>query len=140
MDNEETRPLATDKTAKKSLGEMLVEEKLITQEQLEGVLAQQQRLGGKLSDILINQGLVKAEVLATVLSIHLNLPLIDLKRHMVQPQALPLIPEEMARKNCLIPIGQQFIHGIDFTYYRVQPKLHAQRGDIVDLTLYNHLG
>ena len=104
MDRGKNKPLTTDRAAKKSLGEMLVEEKLITPEQLESALALQRQQGGKLSDILLKQGLVKAEQLAIVLSIQLNLPLIDLKRHTVQPQALRLIPEEMARKHALIPL------------------------------------
>ncbi len=104
MDKENTKPLASDKSSKKSLGEMLVEENLLTQEQLESTLALQRQQGGKLNDILIKQGLVKAETLAVMLSIHLNLPLIDLKRHAIQPQALRLIPEDMARKHTLIPL------------------------------------
>jgi general secretion pathway protein E len=83
---------------------MLIEEKLITPEQLESALVILRQKGGKLSDILLKQGLVKAEQLAIVLSIQLNLPLIDLKRHTIQPQALRLIPEEMARKHALIPM------------------------------------
>lgn len=103
MDKENKR-MFTDKTSKKSLGDMLIEEKLITPEQLESALTVQKQRGGKLNDILLKQGLVKAEELAVVLSIQLNLPLIDLKRHLVQPQALRLIPEEMARKHALIPL------------------------------------
>ena len=94
----------TDKVQRKSLGEMLVEEDLITTEQLENALELQRRQGGELSEILVNQGLVKAEDLAAVLSVQLNVPLIDLKRHMVQPNALRLIPEDMARKRTLIPL------------------------------------
>ncbi len=93
-----------DRETGTSLGEMLVEEKLITSEQLESALELQRRQGGRLSEIFINQGLLKAEELATVLSIQLNMPLIDLKRHMVQPNALRLIPEDMARKYTLIPL------------------------------------
>ncbi|MFA5309622.1 MAG: GspE/PulE family protein [Dehalococcoidales bacterium] len=96
--------MTTDKAAKKNLGDMLVEEKLITPEQLESTLTLQQQKGGKLSDILLQQGLVQPEQLAVVLSIQHNLPLIDLKRHTVQPQALRLIPEEMARKYVIIPL------------------------------------
>jgi type II secretory ATPase GspE/PulE/Tfp pilus assembly ATPase PilB-like protein len=96
--------VATDRTSKKSLGDMLIEEKLITPAQLENALVILRQKGGKLSDILLKQGLVKAEQLAIVLSIQLNLPLIDLKRHTIQPQALRLIPEEMARKHALIPM------------------------------------
>jgi general secretion pathway protein E len=96
--------VATDKTSKKSLGDMLVEEKLITPQQMEDVLAQQRQKGGRLTDILLQQNLVKPEQLAMILSIRLNLPLIDLKRHVVQPAALRLIPEDMARKHILIPL------------------------------------
>ena len=98
------REIPVDRGTKKGLGEMLVEEKLITAEQLENALDQQQRQGGKLSEILVNQGLIKTEELATVLSVQLNMPLIDLTRHVVQPNALQLIPEDMARKHTLIPL------------------------------------
>ena len=94
----------TDKRGQKSLGEMLVEQSLITAEQLENALELQRRQGRKLSEILVNRGMVKAEELAVVLSIQLNVPLIDLKRHVVQPGALSLIPEDMARKHTLIPL------------------------------------
>jgi general secretion pathway protein E len=104
VDSHKNKPLITERTLKKSLGEMLVEERLITPAQLESAQTLWRQQGGKLSDILLKQGLVKAEQLAIVLSIQLNLPLIDLKRHTVQPRALRLIPEEMARKNTLIPL------------------------------------
>jgi len=94
----------TDRATRKSLGEMLIEESLITAEQLEKALELQRGQGGKLSELLLNQGLVKAEELAAVLSVQLNVPLIDLKRHQVQPDALRLIPEDMARKHTLIPL------------------------------------
>jgi len=100
-DKDET---AAGRTTVKRLGEMLVEENLITPEQLENALEAQRKQGGKLSDILVNSGYVRAEDLAAVLSIQLNVPLIDLKRHGIQPNALRLIPEEMARKHTLIPL------------------------------------
>ena len=103
MDRDRAEALV-DRATRKSLGEMLVEENLITAEQLENALELQRRQGGELSEVLVNQGLVKAEDLAAVLSVQLNVPLIDLKRHMVQPDALRLIPEDMARKHTLIPL------------------------------------
>jgi general secretion pathway protein E len=91
----ETRP---------SLGDMLIEEKLITRESLASALDLQQKKGGQLSDILLSQNLIKAEDLAAVLSVQLNLPYIDLQRHKVQPAAIKLIPEAMARRQTLIPL------------------------------------
>jgi len=97
--------VVTSQTQRKSLGEMLVEQKLITGEQLENALQLQQTQGRRLDDILVEQGLVKPEGMAQVLSIQMNVPLIDLKRHMVQPDALRLIPEEIARRHTLIPLN-----------------------------------
>ena len=92
------------KATRKSLGEMLIEQNLITTEQLDNALELQRREGGKLGEILVKQGLIKAEELAAVISVGLNVPLIDLKRHMIQPIALKLIPEDTARKHTLIPL------------------------------------
>ena len=89
---------------RKSLEQLLVEEKFITPEQLENALKVQQRQGGRLGEILLQQGLVKAPDLATILSLRLNIPLIDLQRHKIQPEALSLIPEHVARKHTLIPL------------------------------------
>ena len=91
-------------SGRKSLGELLVEEKLLTPEQLDNAVNIQQKQGGRLSEILLSQGLVKAQDLAAVLSVKLNVPLIDLQRHKIQPEALRLIPEDVARKHTLIPL------------------------------------
>jgi type II secretory ATPase GspE/PulE/Tfp pilus assembly ATPase PilB-like protein len=93
-----------DKPMKKSLGDLLIAEKIITPEQLAKAEEIQRQKGGRLDDILIKQKFLKAEELAIILSIQLNLPLIDLKRHTVQARALRIIPEEIARKHMLIPM------------------------------------
>lgn len=89
---------------RRNLGELLVEEKIITHEQLESALKIQRREGGKLNEILVSQNYINPEDLAGALSVHLNLPFISLQRHKVQPSALRLIPEEIARKHTLIPL------------------------------------
>jgi type II secretory ATPase GspE/PulE/Tfp pilus assembly ATPase PilB-like protein len=89
---------------RKNLGEMLVEEKVLTREALELALQIQKQEGGRLSDILLSQNLVKAEDLAAILSVQLNLPFIDLQRHKIQSLALEHVPEGIARKYTLIPL------------------------------------
>lgn len=89
---------------RKSLAEMVVESKLLTAEQLETALEIHRKTNRELGDILIEQGMLTEEDLATMMSIQLNLPLIDLKRHKVQPDALRLLPEEMARKYNIVPL------------------------------------
>ena len=95
---------ATENIQRKSLGEVLVEERIITAQQVQNALELQRSKGGKLGDILLSQGLLKAEQLAAAISVQLNMPLIDLKRHMIQPDALKLVPEEIAREHTLIPL------------------------------------
>jgi general secretion pathway protein E len=104
MVRQRLKPSSADSTTRKRLGEMLVEENLITAEQLEDALEHQRKHGGKLGEILAAKGLVKTEDLATVLSAQLNVPVIDLRRHRVQPNALQVIPEGIARKHTLIPL------------------------------------
>lgn len=90
--------------AQKKIGELLVEAGLLTPEQLEPAIVEARQLGKRLGDYLVEQRLVTAEDLAMAISLQLNLPVIDLKRHTVQPQALQLVPEEYARQHELIPI------------------------------------
>jgi len=88
----------------KKLGEMLVEAALLTPEQRDRAVEEARRLQRRLGKYLVDERLVSAEDLATTLSLQLNLPLIDLKRHPMQPEALSLVPEGYAREHELIPI------------------------------------
>ena len=87
-----------------SLGQVLIEANLITMEQLRQVQEMEKRGNKRLGSILIDNGLVNPASLAMALSLHLSLPLIDLKRHLVQAEALRRIPEETARKQNLVPL------------------------------------
>lgn len=94
----------TNSKQKTSLGESLVQMQIITAEELNNAREIQRERGGKLSEILVNLGFIKVEELASFLSIMWNVPLIDLKTHVLQPEALALIPEDLARKHILIPL------------------------------------
>ncbi|MFQ6100208.1 MAG: GspE/PulE family protein [Anaerolineae bacterium] len=90
-------------TTRRDLGEVLLDAGLITLEQLEA--AQQARQGEQsVTDVLIAQGTITPHDVAIALSLQLNLPLIELKRHTVQPHALALVPEEIARRYNAIPL------------------------------------
>jgi len=88
-----------------TIGQVLSQAELISPSQLETAL-QLQGEGDprRLGDILIQSGWLQPENLAMALSVHLNLPFIDLKRHRIQPEALQLVPEETARRYHLIPL------------------------------------
>jgi general secretion pathway protein E len=96
--------VSTLASPQKKLGEMLVEAGLLTPEQLDRALEEAEQLQKRLGEHLVEERLVTPEDVAMTLSLQLKLPIIDLRRHPVQPEAVRLIPEEYARRYDLIPI------------------------------------
>lgn len=94
----------TNEAPVRNLGEVLLGLSMITSERLKYAQALEQQTGKRLCDILVEQELVSPQDMATARSIHLKVPLIDLSKHMIQPNALKLIPQETARKYNLIPL------------------------------------
>ncbi len=85
------------------LAEILLQAGMITQEQYDAA-ASQTFPGQGVADVLLEQKVLSSRDLAIALSLHLNLPLIDLKRHRAQPQALALLSEEVAKRYNVIPL------------------------------------
>jgi type II secretory ATPase GspE/PulE/Tfp pilus assembly ATPase PilB-like protein len=114
------------------LGQVLVEAKLISEEQLRHVEAQRDAGDGSIGSLLVENGWVSPESLAMALSLHLNLPIISLKRHVVQSDVLKHIPEEIARKHHLIPLdiieGELAVVMEDPTDLQVVEELTARSG------------
>jgi type IV pilus assembly protein PilB len=92
------------KKQKKSLGESLVEEGIISQEQLKQAQAEEKRLGLNLRKVLVKNGLITEEDLVAFLSSKLGLPHIELANYIIDPKIIELVPEELARKYALIPV------------------------------------
>jgi len=93
-----------DYVTKERLGEILVRTGMITVAQLQDSLEVGRREGKLVGQVLVEKGLVTPHDLATALSIHLGVPLIDLKRHRVRAEALKLVPEHLARKYNVMPL------------------------------------
>jgi type IV pilus assembly protein PilB len=91
---------------KERLTEILIDNKLITREQLDQALELQKNKGGRLSKIIIELGLAKESDLAFVLSQGLGLPLIDLKRIKIDPDVLKIIPAKICYHYQIIPISK----------------------------------
>ena len=68
----------------KRLGELLLENGLLTPEQLEAALSVQRRERRPLGQVLLAQGLVDEKALARVLSLHFGVPQIDFARARVE--------------------------------------------------------
>jgi MSHA biogenesis protein MshE len=80
------------------LGEVLVQQKIISEEQLASALAEQRRSGRKLGRVLADLGLVSEASLHDFLSKHLQVPFVDLKQARVDRDVVKLLPEPLARR------------------------------------------
>ncbi len=89
---------------KKSLGEGLIEEGIITSEQLEQAESEGRRQGLRLRQVLVKMGMIAEEDLVALLSGKLGLPRIELSNYLVDPGIIELVPEGLARKHELIPV------------------------------------
>jgi MSHA biogenesis protein MshE len=80
------------------LGDLLVQNKVINDEQLQQALGEQRKSGRKLGATLIAMNLVTEMQLLQLLSEHLNVVLIDLHEYRVNQNAVRLLPEIQARR------------------------------------------
>ncbi|MGB2706314.1 MAG: hypothetical protein WBC74_05635, partial [Candidatus Omnitrophota bacterium] len=95
---------------KRLLGQELVKAGLLTSEQLEFALKEQRKLKGKsrerLGEIIIRCGFIEEKLMIHFLEKYLDIPYMNLKeRDHIDPRALALIPERMARNFKLIGVN-----------------------------------
>jgi len=93
-------------TLKKRLGDILIEEGLLAQEQLSQALYEQRRTGKPLAVILIASGLVREEDLVITLSEQLGIPHLRVESYDIPSEVLAEVPEGIARRYHLIPVAK----------------------------------
>lgn len=80
------------------LGDLLVAQQLITQEQLEQALKEQKNTGRKLGRQLVEMGFVEENALLSLLSTQLDIPFIELKQYRFDRDLVASLPESLARR------------------------------------------
>lgn len=86
------------------LGDVLVNSKAISNTQLLQALDLQKGSGKKLGEVLVDEGIVTEEQIAMALSTQLHIELIDLTTIAVSQDILDLIPVNVLKKNKIFPI------------------------------------
>lgn len=90
-------------TEKSKLGSILVKSKLISQKDIERALVEQKRNNVRFGQALINLGIIQNEDVTWGLSNQLDIPFIRLYDAEVDPDAVSLVPEPLARRHNLLP-------------------------------------
>jgi type IV pilus assembly protein PilB len=88
----------------KRLGDLLLEQQVITQDELASAVTDQRKNGQLLGATLVRMGVVTEEIIVRCLQRQLGLALLDLNDVVVDEQALALVKEDVAKKYGAIPI------------------------------------
>ena len=86
------------KPEKIRIGELLVQQGLLTQAQLSAALSDQKRTGRKLGRVLIDNGFLSEDQIGAALAQQLQVPFIDLRQFNIPPELAMRLPEALARR------------------------------------------
>jgi type IV pilus assembly protein PilB len=89
----------------KQLGEILLDEGLISSEKLDEALRERDRTDRRLGRVLIDMGFIKEQDLVAALAKQIGLEFVDLTDYSIDPIASALLPEPVARKYRAIPVS-----------------------------------
>jgi type IV pilus assembly protein PilB len=91
----------------KQLGDVLLEGGLVTQEQLNGAVEEQQRLGRSLGRVLVDMGILTEPQLVAALATQIGMKFVDLTDYPVDGSAVGKISDVVARRHNALPIGYE---------------------------------
>jgi MSHA biogenesis protein MshE len=80
------------------LGDLLLEHKVISEEQLQTALTEQKRTGRKLGRVLADLKMVPEEAFQELLAQHLKIPFVDVRQVVFDPATVRRLPETLARR------------------------------------------
>jgi len=97
------------KKSGEKIGQILLKEKIVTEEQLQKALEVQKKEGGKLGDILITLGIVTEKDIVLAVAKQLSIPYASYSKGLLKPasqELAKLIPEDYCRKHLVLPISR----------------------------------
>src|SRR5690242_13207898 len=116
------------------LGEILVKDSLISDDQLKQAIDYQKKNGGRLGTCLVKMGLVSDYDITAVLSRQYGVPSINLKFYEVDPSVIKLVPQETAVRYQIVPLSRV---GSTLTIAMTDPTNVFAMDDIKFMTGFN---
>ena len=89
------------------LGDLLLQQGLLTEEQIKLALAEQKRSGRKLGRIFVDSGFVTEEAIGKALARQLKCDYVDLRTFNPDPNLIKLLPEVPARRFRVLVLGEK---------------------------------
>ena len=98
------------KKSRDKLGQILLNEKIITKEGLQKAIEVQKKEGGKLGEVFINIGLVSEKDIVIAIAKQLSIPYASYAKGLLKPaegqELSKMVSEEYARRHMLLPISK----------------------------------
>lgn len=116
------------------LGKLLLNARLINEEQLQKAMLTQKKEGGKLGSILVKLSFLEENKLLAFLSQQYGLPSVDLAKLEIDPAVTKLIPADLVQKHRIIPIKRT---GSTLSVAMVDPTDVFALDDIKFMTSYD---
>jgi type IV pilus assembly protein PilB len=91
--------------AKKRLPDMLLEQEMVTKEQLQECKQLQRSTGRSLPDLLVEKGYISEEDVTITLSDQLGIPHIRIAHYSISKEVLTEVPETLARQYQILPVS-----------------------------------
>ena len=117
------------------IGDRLLEQGLITLDQLEVALFEQKRSGRMLGTVLVDLGFISHEILASLLAEASGYEQFDPKTALIDPEVVTRIPKEVALRHRVVPLsgegGQVFVAMCDPYDVLALDQLRRQLGSRV---------
>ena len=109
------------------IGDLLIQNGVITEEQLMTALSEQKKTGRKLGRALIDLGFVEEDKLLNLLSQQLEVPFVQLRHYQFNQDLIKKLPETLARRFRAIILDEQ------------QGELLVGMADPMDLMAYDEI-
>ena len=128
MQTESSSPVTARPAPQKiRLGDLLVEQKVISSADLEIALATQKKSGRRLGRVIVESGMADENDIAQALARQLALPFVDLRKFSPDATILQMLPETQARRFRAIPLA------------RKNGEIFVGMADPTDLTAYDEV-
>ncbi|MED5467961.1 MAG: MSHA biogenesis protein MshE, partial [Pseudomonadota bacterium] len=99
--------MTTEPKKKIRIGDLLVQNDVITEQQLMTALREQKNTGRKLGRTLIDLGYVDEDNLLNILSRQLEVPFVQLRHYQFNSELVKKLPEALARRFRAIVLAEQ---------------------------------
>ena len=96
--------MSTSALQRRPLGQILISEGILSEDQLRIALLEQMKQNQPIGKLLVSLGFVTEATLRQALSENLGKQSIDLSHAVVDPQALKLVPRDLAKRHHLLPL------------------------------------